>query len=176
VRAVEAAAVAVLLRSIAAKDSPGVVWLEENTLGRLLRLSLWHLFLGVPAASAAGELGFLSAHQLAVAACRYRCCVALYRAFLVQVTTPAPHTAGRVLAGSPDMAEFLAVVAMRETSLGFIRPYPDCKMNISWDFDVLGKVVMKKRMFSVVVPSAGDRRVVDICLTQIIKAKDHQPI
>jgi hypothetical protein len=41
-------------------------------------------------------------------------------------------------------------------------------LNISWDSDVLGKVIRKRGMFTVVVPSAGDRRVVDICLTQII--------
>jgi hypothetical protein len=38
-------------------------------------------------------------------------------------------------------------------------------LNISWDFDVLGKVKRKREVFTVVVPSAGDRRVVDICLT-----------
>jgi hypothetical protein len=46
----------------------------------------------------------------------------------VQVTAPAPHTKGRFLAVSPDMAEFLAVVAPRETSLNFVRLYTDCNM------------------------------------------------
>jgi hypothetical protein len=41
-------------------------------------------------------------------------------------------------------------------------------LNISWDFDVLGKVARKRGMPVVAVPSAGDRRVVDICLTLII--------
>jgi hypothetical protein len=40
-------------------------------------------------------------------------------------------------------------------------------LNISWDFDVLGKVIRKRGMFIMSVPSAGDRRVVDICLTLI---------
>jgi hypothetical protein len=38
-------------------------------------------------------------------------------------------------------------------------------LNILWDFDILGKVIMKRGMFTVVVPSAGVRWVVDICLT-----------
>jgi hypothetical protein len=40
-------------------------------------------------------------------------------------------------------------------------------LNISWDLDVLGKVIRKREMFTVVVPSAGDGRVVDICLMLI---------
>jgi hypothetical protein len=36
-------------------------------------------------------------------------------------------------------------------------------LNISWDFDVLGKVIRKRGMFTVVVPSAGDQWVVHIC-------------
>jgi hypothetical protein len=40
-------------------------------------------------------------------------------------------------------------------------------LNISWDFDVLGKVIGKRGMFAVVVSSAGDRRVVDMFLTLI---------
>jgi hypothetical protein len=37
----------------------------------------------------------------------------------------------------------------------------------SWDFDGLGKVLRKKGTFAVVVVSANDQRVVDICLTLI---------
>jgi hypothetical protein len=40
-------------------------------------------------------------------------------------------------------------------------------LNISRDFDVLGKVIRKRGMFIDVVPSAGDRRQVDICLMLI---------
>jgi hypothetical protein len=40
-------------------------------------------------------------------------------------------------------------------------------LNITWNIDVLGKVIRKRRKFTVVGPSAGDRRVVDICLTLI---------
>jgi hypothetical protein len=39
--------------------------------------------------------------------------------------------------------------------------------NISWDFDVLSKVIRKRGIFSVVVLSADDRRVVDTCLSLI---------
>jgi hypothetical protein len=40
-------------------------------------------------------------------------------------------------------------------------------LNISWDFDILGKVIRKRGMFIVVVLSAGDQWVVDICLRLI---------
>jgi hypothetical protein len=40
-------------------------------------------------------------------------------------------------------------------------------LNIAWDFDFLRKVITKKGIFTVVVPSAGDRRVVNIYLTLI---------
>jgi hypothetical protein len=40
-------------------------------------------------------------------------------------------------------------------------------LNISWDFDVLGEVIRKRGIFTVAVPSEGERRVVDICLTLI---------
>jgi hypothetical protein len=38
-------------------------------------------------------------------------------------------------------------------------------LNISWDFDVPGKVIRKRGIFTAVVPSEGDRWVVDICST-----------
>jgi hypothetical protein len=53
-----------------------------------LQLSLSHLFRGVAAASTVGGMRFLSVHQLAVAACWYRCSIALFRAVLVQATAP----------------------------------------------------------------------------------------
>jgi hypothetical protein len=40
-------------------------------------------------------------------------------------------------------------------------------LNSSWDFDIVGKVIRKREMFTIVVPSAGDLRVVDIFLTLI---------
>jgi hypothetical protein len=40
-------------------------------------------------------------------------------------------------------------------------------LNMSLDFDVPRKVVRKKGVFTVVVPSVGDRLMVDICLTLI---------
>jgi hypothetical protein len=56
-------------------------------------------------------------------------------AFLVQVTASTPHTTGRLLAVNSDMAELLAVVTLRETSLGFVRLYPDRNMArlVSWN-------------------------------------------
>jgi hypothetical protein len=92
----------------------------------------------------------------------------------VQVTGPTPHASWRLLAVSPDMAEFLAVrpvlalyastlIAIWQRLVSFI---------ISWDFVVLGKVMRKRGRFTVDVPSAGDQREVDICLTLItLKAR-----
>jgi hypothetical protein len=37
--------------------------------------------------------------------------------------------------------------------------------NISWDSDVLGKVISKSGVFTAVVPSESDGQVADICLT-----------
>jgi hypothetical protein len=41
---------------------------------------------------------------------------------------PTPHKKRWLLVVSPDMAEVLAVVTLRETSLDFVRLYPDCNM------------------------------------------------
>jgi hypothetical protein len=38
---------------------------------------------------------------------------------------------------------------------------------ISWNFGVVGKVIRNKEVFAMVIPSASDGRVVDICLTLI---------
>jgi hypothetical protein len=40
-------------------------------------------------------------------------------------------------------------------------------LNISWDFDDLGKVMRTRGRITVDVPSAGDRRTAEICLTLI---------
>jgi hypothetical protein len=54
---------------------------------------------------------------------------------------------------------------------GFVCLYPDCKMANARQFehfaglDVQVKVARKRGMLTVVVPSAGGRRVADICLT-----------
>jgi hypothetical protein len=97
------------------------------------------------------------------------------------MTAPSPHTTGRLPAVSPDMVEFLAVVTLHDTNLGFVRLclneiWPrHFSFNISWDFGVPGKVIRKRVMFIVVVPSAGDRQRVDICLT-LITSKPNQPV
>jgi hypothetical protein len=77
----------------------------------------------------------------------------------------------RLLAVSPDMAKLVAAVTLHETRLGFAHLYPVAtwqrlvSLNTSWDCDVLGKVIRKMGMFTVVVPSAGDQWVADICFT-----------
>jgi hypothetical protein len=44
---------------------------------------------------------------------------------------------GRLLAVSPDVAELLAVVTLRETSLAFVRLYCDCNMAKAHQFEYL---------------------------------------
>jgi hypothetical protein len=44
------------------------------------------------------------------------------------VTAPTPHITRRMLAVRTDMAKFLAVVTMHETSLGFVHLYLDCNV------------------------------------------------
>jgi hypothetical protein len=112
-------------------------------------------------------MGFLSVHQLAFAACLYQCYVTFFWALLVQVTAPTPHTTGRLLAINPNVADLLAVATLRETSLSFIRHYPVCSMGKARQFEVLDKVIRKRRTFTAVVPPAGDRRVVYIVLTPL---------
>jgi hypothetical protein len=57
----------------------------------------------------------------------------------LQVTAPTPHTTGRWLTVSPYMAEMLAVVTLRETSLGCVRLYPDCNMAKTRHFEYHGE-------------------------------------
>jgi hypothetical protein len=93
----------------------------------------------------------------------------------VHETTPTPNIKGKLL------AILLAVVTLCETSLGFVHLYPDCNvarlvsLNISWHFGVPYKVITKNGIFALVVPSAGDQRVVDICLTLTSKPRFINP-
>jgi hypothetical protein len=93
---------------------------REHTSRCCLALSLR---LPLPAASIVGGLRFVSAHKLAGSACRNRCYITLFRELSGQAAIPAPHITGRLLAVSPDIAEFLAGVTLRESSLGFVRLY-----------------------------------------------------
>jgi hypothetical protein len=80
------------------------------------------------ATAVVGGMRLFSVAQLAVAACRFGNCVVFLRAFFVQVATSRPQATGRLLAVCPDVAEFLAVVTLRQTSLGFVRLYFDCNV------------------------------------------------
>jgi hypothetical protein len=78
---------------------------------------------------------------------------------------PAPQAEGRLLAVCPDVAELLAVTALRKIILSSTCLYPDCDVaeacqsEIAWDFSVLGKVIRKSGRFMVFHPSGGDQRV-----------------
>jgi hypothetical protein len=140
-RAAEVAAVAVLLCSAATKQSRGGVVGRDSTsccsLGLSLQPSLYNLVLSIAAASVVGGLRFVSAHQLAVAACRYQWCIAPFWELSVFVATPTPHRMGRLLTVSPDIAEFLADVTLHEPCLGFVSLYPDCNMTQDHQFEYL---------------------------------------
>jgi hypothetical protein len=61
----------------------------------------------MPAISVHERTRFLSVHQLAVAAYRHRCRIALFLAFLIRVIALTPHTMtrARLLIIMKDMAE-----------------------------------------------------------------------
>jgi hypothetical protein len=65
-------------------------------------------------------MGFFSFRQQTVAACWGGSCISFLGALLVQVTAPATETAGRLLAVCTDVAELLAVTALRKTVLASI--------------------------------------------------------
>jgi hypothetical protein len=121
----------------------------------------------MPTAAVVGGMRFLSFSQLAVAACRCRRCILFLRTVSMQVATPTPQTAGRLLAVGPDVAKFLAVVALRKGVLRFVGLYLDGNvaesghLNRSWDFFVFGRVTRNKGRVICVVPSE-DLRAVDI--------------
>jgi hypothetical protein len=91
----------------------------------------------------------------------------------MQVAATTPHTTGRLLTVRPDIADLLAVVALREAILGLVCLYSDLYVlegfwKISCDFAVLGNVIRNRGMFLVTDPSVGDGRVDEICLTPIM--------
>jgi hypothetical protein len=110
----------VLPQRAATKETPGVVGFEENTLPVM------------SAAAVMGGMSFLSLRQLAVIACSCASSVSLLWAVLVQVSAPAPQTAGRLFAVSPDVAQLLAVVAFGKSILDFIILHPDGNVAEAW--------------------------------------------
>jgi hypothetical protein len=69
-------------------------------------------------------MGFFSVDQPAVAAFWGGRCIPFLRALLVQVITSAPQAEGRLLAVCLDVAELLAVMALRKTILNKYMPPP----------------------------------------------------
>jgi hypothetical protein len=84
------------------------------------------------AATVIGGMGFLSLRQLAVTACWCGSSIFLLWAVLVQVSAPAPQTAGRLLAISPDEAKLLAGVALGKSILGSVSLHPDSIVAEAW--------------------------------------------
>jgi hypothetical protein len=70
-------------------------------------------------------MGFLFYRQLAVAACWCGRCVSFFKTLLVLVAATAPQTTGRLLAVFPNVAELLAIMALRKPILSFVLFYPD---------------------------------------------------
>jgi hypothetical protein len=94
-------------------------------LGCPLGLLFLQFLLRVSAGPIVGGMGFFSFRQPAVAACWGGCCVPLLGALFVEVSAPAPLTTRRVFAICPDVAELLAVVALRKKILGSVCLHPD---------------------------------------------------
>jgi hypothetical protein len=103
------------------------------SLGCPLYLPLLHLLLRISAAPIIGRMGFLFFRQLTVAACWYGRCISFFRIVLVKVADPAPQTTGRLRAVYLNMAELVAVMALRKSILNFIGSYPDCDVAKAWD-------------------------------------------
>jgi hypothetical protein len=70
-------------------------------------------------------MGFFSFRQPAVAGSWRGRSVSLFGAFFVQVTAPAPSITWRLFAVSPDVAELLAVVTLRKSTLVSVCLHPD---------------------------------------------------
>jgi hypothetical protein len=84
------------------------------------------LLLRLSAAPIIGGMGFSSSCQPTVAACLGGRCIPILGPLLVQVSTPSPQGAGRLLTVCPHVDEPLAVVALCKTILSSICLYPDC--------------------------------------------------
>jgi hypothetical protein len=89
----------------------------------------------------------------------------------MEVSAPAPQKARRWFTNFPDMAEFLAVVALRERVLSSISLHPDSNVAEARQTEnflercLLCKVTRKSDRFITLDSSGGDRRVAVICLT-----------
>jgi hypothetical protein len=95
-----------------------------------LRLRLLHLLLRVSAAPIIFGMRVFSFRQTTVAPRWGGRCIPFLGALLMQMTPSAPLAAGRLLAVFPDVAELLAVMALRKTILSSIYLHPDCHMAV----------------------------------------------
>jgi hypothetical protein len=77
-------------------------------------------------------MGLFSFRQLTVAARWGGSYISFLGALLVQVTALAPQAARTLFAVCPDVAELLAVMALRKTILISICLYPDCDMTVAF--------------------------------------------
>jgi hypothetical protein len=91
-----------------------------------LRLILLHLLLRVSAAPIICGMWFFSFRQPTVAARWGERCIPFLGALLVQVIPSASQAAVRLFAVCPDVAELLAVMALRKTILSSIYLHLDC--------------------------------------------------
>jgi hypothetical protein len=73
------------------------------------------------AASVLSWMRFLSFYWGAIAVARHRFCIYLFGALPMQVATTAQQTLCKLLAGDPDMAKVLAVIALLKASLSFVQ-------------------------------------------------------
>jgi hypothetical protein len=100
---------------------------SRRRFGCSLRFLLLQL-LRVPAAPVIGGMGFLALHKLAVTADWSGESVLLLWTLFVQVAAPAPQITGRLLTVCPDVAELLAVMALRKAVLSSVCLHLDCNV------------------------------------------------
>jgi hypothetical protein len=90
-------------------------------------------------------------------------------AILVQVSTPAPQTLGRLFAVSPDVAELLAVVALGKSVLGYISLHPDSNVAEAWQTENFLGLCRPRQGYDeqgqILDSLGGDQWVAVICLT-----------
>jgi hypothetical protein len=83
---------------------------------------------------------FLSS-QHAIAAAGYRFCSYLFRAFPMQMATPAPQAIRGLLAVGPDMAKLLAAAALHRASLSSVSLYLNDNMVMANSISILLEIL-----------------------------------
>jgi hypothetical protein len=127
----------------------------------------------VLAAPIIGGVGLLNFRQFAVAASWSVGSIVFLRALPVHVAATTPQTTWSLFAVCPDMAELLAIVALREVTLGSVRLHLDHNVAVGSKLKNLLRLLCSREgdeeegSWWGVDPSDFDRRLV-ICWTLMV--------